>query len=82
MSGFDWNQLLEPPLGAILTGGLVTIVLLAVCGYFWLRSRETRLKERMVERGFSAEEIERVIRATSRHPLPPGRDPALRAHAA
>lgn len=57
----QWGRLLEPPLGAIIFGGIASAGVFAVIGYFWLRSLELRLKQTMVERGFSAGEIERVI---------------------
>lgn len=57
----QWGRLLEPPLGAIIFGGIASAGVFAVIGYFWLRSLELRLKQSMVNRGFSAVEIERVI---------------------
>ena len=61
----EWNRLLDPPLGAIIFGAISGVLNFSVIGYFWLRSREIRLKQRMVDRGFSAEEIERVMHATT-----------------
>lgn len=68
LAEIDWYRFLEPPLGAILLGGLVGVSHLVIGGHFWLRSRETRLKRVMVERGFSAAEIERVMRVSSPPP--------------
>jgi hypothetical protein len=65
MAGIEWSRMLEPPIGAILAGGLVGVVNFVVIGYFWVRSREIRLKERMVQRGFSLAEIERVLLVTT-----------------
>ena len=64
----EWNRLLQPPIGAILFGGLAGVANFAVLGYFWLRSREIRLKQRMVDKDFTASEIERVMRATTLEP--------------
>ncbi len=66
----EWNRLLNPPVPAILFGTLAGVAIVAVVGYFRLRAGDTRLKERMVEKGYSASEIERVVLAAS-----PGRGP-------
>jgi hypothetical protein len=63
LAAIEWNRLLDPPIGAIIFGGIAGVFNFAIIGYFWYRSREIRLKERMVDRGFSAEEIERVVHA-------------------
>ena len=67
LTAIEWNRLLDPPLGAIIFGAISGVANFAVIGYFWLRSREIRVKQRMVDRGFSAEEIERVMHATTSH---------------
>jgi hypothetical protein len=57
---------------AIVAGTLIAVT--AVLAYHWLAARRTEaesaLKRDMLERGMSAEEIERVIRATSASPAP------------
>ena len=53
----EWNRLLNPPVPAILFGTLAGVAIVAVVGYFRLRAGDTRLKERMVEKGYSASEI-------------------------
>lgn len=71
LAAIDWSRLWFPPVPAIVFGTLAGVTNLAVIGYFWLRSRETRLKERMVEKGYSADEIERVVRAGPHASRPP-----------
>ena len=66
MTPFDWTRFLDPPLGAIILGGLAGVANFAVIGYFWTCCRQVRLKERLVERGFSAAEIVRIIHAAPR----------------
>ena len=68
LAAIEWNRLLDPPIGAIIFGGIAGVFNFAIIGYFWYRSREIRLKERMVDRGFSAEEIERVVYAAPTGP--------------
>ncbi len=51
----------------ILAAGFVAVVISVVLGGFWYRlsviTSENELKRSMVERGMSAEEIERVLAA-------------------
>jgi hypothetical protein len=58
---------------AIVGGTLISVT--AVLAYHWLAARrnetESALKRDMLERGMSAEEIERVIKASSASPWPP-----------
>ena len=66
-----WDGLFKADIIVPLAG--CTIGLAAVIGYFWSRSvkvkSEAGLKRSMIERGMSAEEIERVIDAgTGRKP--------------
>jgi hypothetical protein len=62
LAAIDWSRLLDPPLGPIICGAIAGAVNFSVIGYCWIRSREIRLKQRMVERGYSADEIERIAR--------------------
>jgi hypothetical protein len=64
----SYAQLLRPEVLVFLVGGLVAIVYVAVSAVSHVLTHrdEVRLKTRLLERGFSAEEIERVVRASSR----------------
>lgn len=61
----NWDGLFEHDVIVPLAGCAIGLV--AVIGYFWSRSvrvkSEAELKRSMIERGMSAEEIERVIDA-------------------
>ncbi len=63
LSGIDWDQ---QTLGVVLGCG---IPIVAIVGIFWYKiartTSEAELKRSMVERGMSAEEIERVLAARS-----------------
>jgi hypothetical protein len=67
LAGIDWNWLLRNndfPL-VVFTASipiLVIVVLVAIYGY-GQKTLQARLKERMIERGFTAEEIIAVINA-------------------
>ena len=67
LAGIDWNWLLRNndfPL-VVFTASipiLVIVVLVAIYGYGH-KTLQARLKERMIERGFTAEEIIAVINA-------------------
>ena len=65
LAEIDWNAMFEMPMPLFLCMGLVLMV--AIIAPQWSkvgRSRnEARLKEKMIERGYSADEIERVTRA-------------------
>lgn len=65
LAEIDWNALFEMPNPVFLCAGIVAVV--ATIAPQWskvTRSRnEARLKEKMIERGYSADEIERVTRA-------------------
>jgi hypothetical protein len=70
IAGIDWNTLLQrPDAFEMLIGlGATTIIILGVTvAIQWRKAQQARysaeLKERMIERGFTAEEIERVINA-------------------
>ena len=80
----EWHRLLYPPVPAIVFGALAGVAITAVVGYFLQRVGEIGLKERMVEKGYSASEIERVVLAASpgRGPThtPPQADGAAYAH--
>jgi hypothetical protein len=60
-----YEQLLRPDTVMFLVLGLVAIVYFttAAASHVLTHREEVRLKTRLVERGFSAEEIERVVRA-------------------
>ena len=65
MAAWSWSQILEPrTLVFVMCGavGLTAIILPQ-----WRRVREveasTRLKHKLIDRGFSADEIERVLKA-------------------
>lgn len=62
---FDWNSLLRADVAVPLAGCLIAIV--AIIGGFWSKTvkanRIAELKRAMIERGMSADEIERVIAA-------------------
>ena len=65
LASFDWDDLFEPPTIIFLVGGLIAVT--AIVAHQWRRAQKSsddaRLKEQMLQRGFSAEEIERVIKA-------------------
>ncbi len=70
MAEIDWNTLLQQPdaIGMLIGLGSMTIIILGVTiAVQWRKAQQARynaeLKERMIERGFTAEEIERVINA-------------------
>jgi hypothetical protein len=75
VADIDWNGLLQlrpellPVLAMFATGAAVGMT--AIIATQWRKaqqaSNDARLKERMIERGFTADEIERVMNAgTSR----------------
>jgi len=65
LAEIDWNSLLENrEFGAIAFMALLAILGIAVLvGTYWQKTLQARLKERMIERGFTAEEIISVINA-------------------
>ena len=64
LAEFDWNALFDLPKIVFLAGAIIALG--AIIAPQWrkvVQSRnETRLKEKMIERGFPADEIERVTR--------------------
>ena len=60
-----WESIFRIPQLPIIMGCLIPIT--AIIGSFWYKAQKNKhdndLKRRMVERGMSAEEIERVISA-------------------
>jgi len=60
-----WARMMEMPQIAIIMGSLIPIV--GLIANFWYRAHkvqsENQLKRTLVERGMSADEIERVIAA-------------------
>ena len=71
LAEIDWNVLLQgqPELLPLLAmfGTVTAVALTAIIATQWRKAQrannESRLKERMIERGFTADEIERVINA-------------------
>ena len=66
LAEIDWNTLLQNtdvvPLVCIFgIGGLISLS--AIIAVQWRKAYETRLKEKMIDRGFTADEIVRVIGA-------------------
>ena len=61
----NWTRILEPPAGILLAAFIVALV--SMIAPQWRRAHRdselTRLKESMIQRGYSADEIERVARA-------------------
>ena len=60
-----WHSVLGMPQIAIIMGCMIPIV--AICFQFWFKAQKVQsdnhLKRLMLERGMSAEEIERIISA-------------------
>ena len=75
LAEIDWNSLLENrDFGVIAFMALLAILgIAAMVGSYWQKTLQARLKERMIERGFTAEEIIAVINARE------GRDPGRKA---
>ena len=77
LAEIDWNTLLEPPAIVFIVGGIIALVAIIVPQ--WRKAQqaaaEARLKEQMLQRGFSADEIERVIRAGVNEPTDSCRRP-------
>jgi hypothetical protein len=70
VAGIDWNALLQQPdaFGMLIGLGTTAIVILGVTiAIQWRKAQQAKcnaeLKARMIERGFTADEIERVINA-------------------
>lgn len=66
IAAFDWSQLLRTPTIVFVVGGVIAVF--AIVLPHWRRVREveaaSRLKQKMIDRGFSADEIERVLKAS------------------
>ena len=64
-----WESIFHIPQLPIIMGCLIPIV--AIIGHFWYEAQKNKndndLKRRMLERGMSAEEIERVISAGQKY---------------
>ena len=62
---FDWSRLLKPETLIFIMAGVVAVSAIVLA--HWSRVREveaaSRLKQKMIDRGFSADEIERVLNA-------------------
>ena len=65
LAEMDWNSLLQNDLLPLLVmfgvGGLIGMA--AIIAVQWRKAYEARLKEKMIDRGFTADEIVRVINA-------------------
>lgn len=65
MAAFDWSRILKPETLIFIMAGVVAVS--AIAFPQWRRVREveasSRLKQKMIDRGYSAEEIERVLKA-------------------
>ena len=65
LAGINWNRILDPPVIMFIVGAIIAVA--AIVAPQWRKaakaSEDARLKEQMIQRGFSADEIERVIRA-------------------
>ena len=59
---FPWNEMVQSQ-GFMFSLWSVSIVAVIVGAFVWYRTQTIRLKTEMVCRGFSAEEIERVMNA-------------------
>ena len=67
LANFDWNHFLRTPMALGIIAMLIPVV--AVVSVNWRRAAQssatTRLIQQMVAKGYSADEIERVLRAGS-----------------
>lgn len=61
----DWGDLVTMPEIIFVIGGIIAVAAIVAPQVRRMRraSEEARLKEQMIQQGFSASEIERVIRA-------------------
>jgi Tfp pilus assembly protein PilN len=74
LAEIDWNALLQKPdiLPMLLVFGTTTIVILGVTmAIQWRKAQqakyEAQLKEQMIARGFTADEIKKVVSAGADH---------------
>lgn len=74
-----WQKMFEMPQIAIVVGCIFgcLIPIAGIIATFWYKAQKVRfdneLKRTMVDRGLSADEIERILAAESREPRNPGR---------
>lgn len=64
LAEIDWNLLLQKPdvLPLLVTCGVAGLLgMTAIIAVQWRKTQEARLKEKMIDRGYSADEILRVI---------------------
>ncbi len=72
-----WHGLFEMPQIAIVMGCLVGLLIpiAGIIAFYWYKAQQVRseneLKRTMVDRGMSADEIERVIAAQGEEPRDP-----------
>ncbi len=72
LAEIDWNRMFRPEIMVfVCVFGMITIIAVAgiVCGIWHSVEKtraEARLKREMVAKGYHADEIERVVRATTR----------------
>ena len=61
MADVDWNRIVERVFDVPVLAVLLAILFVSLIAYSSIR--KNRLKEKMLERGFSASEIEKVMNA-------------------
>ena len=64
MAEVDWNRIVDKVLDPAVLVILLAILFVSLIAYS--RIRKTRLKEKMLERGFTASQIEEVMEAGRR----------------
>ncbi|HEV3006563.1 MAG TPA: hypothetical protein VGX78_18985 [Pirellulales bacterium] len=69
LSKLDSDQLMGLFLGGTAIVGGLLVAIIAVFGSFWHKARELALKQDMLSRGMSADEIRLVLDAGSKHLL-------------
>ncbi len=74
LAGLPWRDLFEMPQIAIIMGCLVGLLIpiAGIIAFYWYKAHKVRseneLKRTMVDRGLSADEIERIIAAQGKDP--------------
>ena len=70
LAGQDWHVIFGMPQIAIIMGCLIPIV--SIIASYWFKAQKERstneLKRTLVDRGMSADEIERIIAAQAQEP--------------
>ncbi len=62
LSRFDGGEII----GFIAVGGGMLCGIVAIAGNYWLKIRQVEIKEEMLNRGMSAEDIKTVLEAGSK----------------